>query len=56
MGMIIDCEPVRFYYGGKKWLIELWKGQYGMTTGCEIGVYTAPVYDVKSHSISDRFY
>lgn len=53
MGMIIDCEPVRFYYGGKKWLIELWKGQYGMTTGCEIGVYTAPVYDVKSHSISD---
>ena len=22
MGMIIDCEPVRFYYGGKKWLLE----------------------------------
>jgi hypothetical protein len=39
MGMIIDCEPVHFDYGGKKWLIELWKGQYGITTGCEIGIY-----------------
>jgi hypothetical protein len=38
--MIIDCEPIYFNYDGKKWLIELWKGQYGMTTGCEIGVYT----------------
>lgn len=38
--MIIDSEPIRFEYGGKKWLIEYWKGQYGMTTGCEIGIYT----------------
>ena len=38
--MIIDCEPIRFEYGGRKWLIEFWKGQYGMTTGCEIGVYS----------------
>jgi len=38
--MIIDCEPIRFEYDGKKWLLEFWKGQYGMTTGCEIGVYT----------------
>ncbi|MDF2610659.1 MAG: hypothetical protein K0R92_2133 [Lachnospiraceae bacterium] len=38
--MIIDCEPIRFEYGGKKWMIEFWKGQYGMTTGCEVGVYT----------------
>lgn len=41
LGMVFDCEPVRFKYGGKKWLIELWKGQYGITTGGEIGVYTA---------------
>lgn len=40
LSMIIDCEPIRFDYGGKRWLIELWKGQYGMTTGCEVGVYT----------------
>lgn len=46
--MIIDCEPIRFNYGGKKWLIELWKGQYGMTTGCEIGIYNTdgPTLDI----------
>lgn len=37
--MIIDCEPIYFNYGGIKWLIEFWKGQYGMTTGCEVGIY-----------------
>lgn len=39
LGMIIDCEPVHFSYAGKRWLIEFWKGQYGMTSGCEVGVY-----------------
>ena len=39
ISLIIDCEPIYFDYAGKKWLIELWKGQYGMTTGGEIGVY-----------------
>jgi len=37
--MIIDCEPFKFAYGGENWMIELWKGQYGMATGAEIGVY-----------------
>lgn len=37
--MIIDTEPVHFYYNGKNWLISFWKGQYGITTGAEIGVY-----------------
>lgn len=37
--MIIDCEPIQFEYLGKYWLIELWKGQYGMATGGEIGVF-----------------
>ncbi len=40
-GMIIDCEPIYFDYDGKKWMLELWKGQYGMTAGGEIGLYTA---------------
>lgn len=39
-GMVIDCEPVYFEYAGKRWLIEFWKGQYALNTGCEIGVYT----------------
>lgn len=36
---MIDCEPIYFRYGGYDWLIELWKGQYGIETGCEIGLY-----------------
>jgi hypothetical protein len=40
LNMIIDCEPIYFEYGGKRWMIEFWKGQYGMTTGGEIGIYT----------------
>lgn len=39
LSMIIDCEPIRFEYNQKKWLIEFWKGQYGMTTGGEVGIY-----------------
>lgn len=39
--MVFDAQPVYFDYGGKTWLIEFWKGQYGITTGCEIGVYHA---------------
>src|SRR5690242_20482520 len=42
MNAVIDCEPVFFDYDGKHWMIELWKGQYGLETGCEIGVYTRP--------------
>lgn len=40
LGMIIDSEPIKFEYDGKKWMIGLWKGQYDMVTGGEIGVYT----------------
>jgi len=39
MGMIIDCEPIYFEYNEKKWMIGLWKGQYDLVTGGEIGVY-----------------
>lgn len=40
---IVDCEPIFFDYAGRHWMIELWKGQYGLETGCEIGVYTRPI-------------
>lgn len=40
-GMVFDCLPVYFDYGGKTWLIEIWKGQYGINMGCEVGVYRA---------------
>ena len=53
MSMIIDCEPIKFHYGGKKWLIELWKGQYGMTTGGEIGVYSSTGPDFEIPGVAD---
>lgn len=37
--MIFDCLPVYFDHDGRTWLLELWKGQYGINTGAEIGVY-----------------
>lgn len=43
LSMIMDCEPIYFEYQGEKWLIEFWKGQYGMVTGGEIGVYTGGI-------------
>lgn len=39
--MILDCEPVYFDYNGKTWMIEFWKGQYGINLGGEIGIYQA---------------
>ena len=39
MNMMIDCEPIYFEYGGKRRMIEFWKGQYGITTGAEVGIY-----------------
>lgn len=39
MNMVIHSEPVYFEYKGRRWMIEFWKGQYGITTGAEVGVY-----------------
>ncbi len=36
---VIDCEPIYFHYDGYEWMLELWKGQYGIETGCEAGIY-----------------
>ncbi len=36
---VIDSEPFFFNYDGDDWMVELWKGQYGMATGCELGFY-----------------
>ena len=53
LGMIIDSEPIRFSYGGRRWLIEFWKGQYGMTTGCEVGVYSSKWPDLNIPGVFD---
>jgi Domain of unknown function (DUF4474) len=60
MGAIIDCEPIFFEYDGRTWMIELWKGQYGLETGCEIGVYyrsqgaSSPLYALLDATIGRR--
>jgi UDP-2,3-diacylglucosamine pyrophosphatase LpxH len=60
MDAIIDCEPIFFDYAGKTWMIELWKGQYGLETGCEIGVYnrahgsTSVAYSVLDATVGRR--
>ncbi len=54
--MEMDCEPITFSYNGKRWLIELWKGQYGITTGAEIGIYNTTREDVHSDKFTGTFY
>jgi hypothetical protein len=54
--MIMDCEPIKFEYDGRKWMIGLWKGQYDLVTGGEIGVYNE-AFDFKAFGVfKDTFY
>ena len=47
-GMWIDQVRIRFQYGGKNWMIQIWKGQYGVwLLGAEIGVYTCALDEYK---------
>ena len=43
VSIIFDCDPIYFDYNNKRWLIEFWKGQYGICTGVEVGVYASEV-------------
>lgn len=40
-GIVLDSLPVYFDYDGRTWLMEFWKGQYGINLGGEIGLYRA---------------
>lgn len=51
LSLVIDAEPVIFEYNHKLWLIEFWKGQYGMTTGAEVGIYKAAVGNKKIKNV-----
>lgn len=58
--MVFDFEPIYFDYQDHTWLIEFWKGQYGINIGGEIGIYradrilTCDEYDsAQFHSIPD---
>lgn len=39
LNMYFDALPIYFDYRGQTWLIEFWKGQYGITSGAEVGIY-----------------
>jgi len=54
MDAVIDCEPIFFTARGKLWMVEMWKGQYGLETGCEIGVYNRPVAPPPYYSFLDE--
>lgn len=50
--MYYDTVRTTFEYGGKEWLIQIWKGQYGvMFVGGEVGVYTRPLGSIGSHYV-----
>lgn len=47
--MVMDAEPIFFDYCGKHYRIQIWKGQYGITTGAEIGIYLRDNYTPKGY-------
>lgn len=60
--MFIDQVRIRFNYGGKDWMVQFWKGQYGwLLVGAEIGLYTAEegantgaVTDINHYNCADK--
>ncbi|MCI8327603.1 MAG: DUF4474 domain-containing protein [Lachnospiraceae bacterium] len=54
--MVFDALPVYFDYAGHTWLIEFWKGQYGINAGCEIGIYRSEHLLSKEEYSSELFH
>ncbi len=52
-GMIYDTERLEFLYDGKEWMVQLWKGQYGITAGAEIGLYSRDPEKVMQYDCAD---
>ena len=38
-GMYYDTMRLKFNYADRDWMIQIWKGRYGITTGAEMGIY-----------------
>lgn len=55
MNMVFDCEPIYFNYQNRTWLIEFWKGQYGINTGAEVGIYRADSI-LHAHELSSTLF
>ncbi len=37
--MYFDTERIKFEYDGEDWMLQLWKGNYVRSNGCEVGFY-----------------
>ena len=50
VSIYMDTMRAKFRYGNKDWMIQFWKGQYGLAfVGSEIGVYTKPLDRAAEH-------
>ena len=52
-GMVFDTKRIEFEYEGKEWMVQLWKGQYGITAGAEIGLYNRDPEKVMQYDCAD---
>lgn len=43
IGLYFTTERFIFTYNDIEWRVQVWKGQYGITSGAEIGLYEKPV-------------
>ncbi len=48
-GMIYSTSRIFFTYDDKDWMMQIWKGQYGITSGGEVGMYNKPTDRVMKH-------
>ncbi len=53
-GMIYDTIRLEFVYAGKEWMVQLWKGQYGITSGAEVGLYSRDPDRVMQYDCADN--
>ncbi|MBR5562031.1 MAG: DUF4474 domain-containing protein [Clostridia bacterium] len=50
--MYYDTVRTTFIYDNKEWMIQMWKGQYGLPfIGGEVGVYTRPIGSDGTHYV-----
>ncbi len=52
-GMHYSTKRIEFEYGGKEWMVQIWKGQYGITAGAEIGLYSRDPSKVMQYDCAD---
>ena len=62
-GIFIKSLVSEFQYGSYNWRIQLWKGRYGITLGCEVGIYrnligsrVTKIFGTTLYACSDKEY